>query len=93
MRFEPLEHCDDAVDMGVLVVEAVERPGEPHRVAGVVTLVELLAAREGRHCGVEGEAKELDPRRGIGVRRLEIGGDVGGCRTGGGGRRHLLPGR
>ena len=54
MRFDLVEHRDDAVDLGVLVVEAVKRAGEPHRVAGIVPLIELLAARKGRHCGVEG---------------------------------------
>ena len=47
MRLELVEHRDDAVDVGVLVVKAVERAGEPHRVAGIISLIELLAARKG----------------------------------------------
>jgi hypothetical protein len=42
-RFEIVEQAEDAVDVGVLVVEAIEGAGEPHRVARVVALVELLA--------------------------------------------------
>jgi len=44
-RFGIVENSDDPADVGVLVV-AVEGAGEPHRVARVVALVELLAARE-----------------------------------------------
>jgi hypothetical protein len=72
MRLDLVEHRDDAVDVDILVVQTVERAGEPHRVARIIPLIELLAARKGRHCGVEGEAKRFDPRRGIGIRRLEI---------------------
>ena len=42
MRLELGEHSDDAVDVGVLVVEAVEHAGETHRVAGIIPLIELL---------------------------------------------------
>jgi len=60
-RLELVEHRDDTVDVGVLVVEAVERVGEVHRVAGRITLIELLSPRKGRHRGVEGEAETVSP--------------------------------
>jgi hypothetical protein len=46
IRLELIEHRDDAVDVGVLVVEAVERAGEADRVAGIIPLIELLAAEK-----------------------------------------------
>ena len=36
MRLDLVEHRDDAVDVDILVVQTVERAGEPHRVAGII---------------------------------------------------------
>ena len=46
-RFEIVKHPQNSVDVGVPVVEIVEGAGEPHRIARIVTLVELLTARKG----------------------------------------------
>ena len=75
--FEVTEHRQNAIDMGVLVVKAVERAGETHRIAGIVALVELLAAGKGRDRGVERKAEEFDACRRVGIGRLEIGRNVG----------------
>jgi hypothetical protein len=62
--FEIVEHPEDPVDVAVLVVETVERAGEPHRVARIVALVELLPTRTGRDRAVEGEPGQFDARLG-----------------------------
>jgi hypothetical protein len=51
-HFEIVEHLEDAVDVSVLVVEAVQGAGEAYRVARIAAFVELLAAGEGRDRGV-----------------------------------------
>src|SRR5271166_6204530 len=54
-RFEILQQPDYPVDVGVLVVETVERASEPDRVPRIIALVELLAAGKGRDRGVESQ--------------------------------------
>ena len=79
--------------MGLLLGALVEEAGGTDEIAREVALVELLAAREARHRGVVGEAEELDPRPGIGARRLVVGLDVGAHRPVelGEGRHHHQP--
>jgi hypothetical protein len=55
LRFEIVEHRQDAVEVGIFFVESVKGAGKAHRVARIVPLVELLAAGEGRDPGVERE--------------------------------------
>src|SRR5580700_5407296 len=76
-----VEQAMDAGHWRILVVKRVERAGEAHRVAGVVAFVELLTSGERRDRGVEGEAKQLDAGRRVGVGRLRIGLDIGRRRS------------
>src|SRR4051812_48695130 len=73
---EIIEQAADPVDVTVLVVDVVKGTRKPHRVPGIVALIELLAARERRHRGVKGQAKQLYAIARIGVGRLEVGFDV-----------------
>ena len=43
-RFQIVEQLRDAVDISVLVIDIVQRSGEPHRIARIVALVKLLSS-------------------------------------------------
>jgi len=81
-RFQVVQECDNPVDILILVVDLMERPGETHLIARVIALVALLASRNARHRGVEGKPKQFDAVARVGVGGLQIGLHIGTKRAG-----------